>query len=504
MTRLCFAVASLLILPHAAIAAGLDDLPSILDRTSHRASSFDLTGGNDDNVSSFAPGAVQVLLDVAGPGRVTHLWLTAARFPNHEFLLRDMVIRMYWEGSPVPSVEVPLGDFFGLGHGRLYAYQSAPMTVGSNPVALNCYWPMPFQRHARIEIVNAGSQSIRRLYYNVDYELGNMPAAQGLFHAMYRRDRGLDGQSCTGNTTGAGNYVILETEGRGQYVGCTLSVDAQPGAWWGEGDDMIFIDGATTPTIIGTGSEDYFCNAWGYKEPFSYPYYGASLLQDLPDGAKLATVYRWHIPDPVRFSKQIRVTIEHCWDAGVLNDFTSVAYWYQAEPIRTRPALPPAAENQPGRLVAYVVDATQLEPDCLARGIKARSMTTSPAEATGGGWLRVETAGRPVELHVPAPGPGRWALQVKPANRTVTTAMKIALKGGLAHQFRKAIPTAARSEVLEADVPYVDLGVADVTNGYIAVWVSGEAVIGLDGFKFVPPQAAVKGSSVASSQPPPP
>ena len=167
----CLALAVLPLLG-AAVATGqsLDGVSSLRDRTSHRASSWDRTGGNNDSLGSFAPGDTQVLLDTDGPGRITHLWFTVARFPGHEYVLRDIALRIFWENSPVPSVEVPLGDFFGLGHGRLYAWQSLPVAVGSNPCAMNCYWPMPFYRHARVEIVNNGRHSIRRLYYNLDYE----------------------------------------------------------------------------------------------------------------------------------------------------------------------------------------------------------------------------------------------------------------------------------------------------------------------------------------------
>jgi len=292
---------------------GLDELATVVDRTSHRASSYDRTGGNIDIISSFAPRATEVLLDTEGPGKITHMWLTFTSFPGNQTALRDLVIRMYWEHSSVPSVEVPLGDFFALGHNKYYQVQSIPVAVGDNRRALNCYWPMPFYKHARIELYNNGRRSIRRIYYNIDYELGSIPARQGLFHAEYRRDKELRGQSKHGNTTGKDNYVILETEGRGHYVGCVLYVDAQPGGWWGEGDDMIFIDHYEKPVIIGTGSEDYFCNAWGYANAFSYPYYGAPLLEKRPDGGKYTTVYRWHVQDPVRFTKHIKVTIEHVY-----------------------------------------------------------------------------------------------------------------------------------------------------------------------------------------------
>lgn len=467
-----------------AIRAGLNEAAQVSDRTSHRASSHDVTGANEDSIVSFAPGETKVLLDTDGPGVITHLWFTLARFPGHEFVARDVTLRIFWENSAVPSVEVPLGDFFGLGHGKLYAYQSLPMAVGANPVAMNCYWPMPFYKHARIELFNAGQRSIRRLYYNLDYELGEIPAGQGLFHALYKRDRALAGQPDVGNTTGADNYVILETEGRGQYVGCTLSVDAQPGAWWGEGDDMIFIDHAAKPTMIGTGSEDYFCNAWGYRDEFSYPFYGAPLLEDKDDGGKLATVYRWHVNDPIRFRTHIRVTIEHLWAPQLLNDFTSVAYWYQTEPMSKRPPLPPASENQPGSAMS-VVDGTALEADCVTRGVQARAITANLDQGyIAGGWLRIETGGQAVELNVPVPRPGTYKVEIKPVNHVLDKSMRMGLENGQAKTFDKIIPPADKPWT-EANVPYLDLGQAKAKDGHIKITISGSPTVGIDSFRLV-------------------
>lgn len=478
------AVAGLMFAVASTALADLGNLARVRDRSTHRASSYDLTGGNEDSLVSFAPGQTEVLLDTAGPGRITHVWMTIARFPGHEFAARDVVLRMYWENSPVPSVEVPLGDFFGLGHGKFYAFQSLPVAVGANPAAMNCYWPMPFYKHARIELFNAGEHSIRRLYYNIDYEKGDIPEGQGLFHALYKRDRALAGQDYIGNTTGADNYVILETHGRGHYVGCTLAVDAQPGSWWGEGDEMIFIDGDELPTIIGTGSEDYFCNAWGYKEAFSYPFYGAPLLENKDDGSKLAVVYRWHVTDPVHFKTQIKVTMEHLWEEHLLNDFTTVAYWYQTEPIRRRDPLPPPAWNQPGAAMRYI-DATSLEADCRVRGINARALTANLDQGyASGGWLRIETAGKPVELRIPVPQPGQYEVKVKPVNHVLEGTLRMSLPDNEPRTFQKVTPAPERHWT-EKNVRFIELGSTAATQGHVVVTVSGSPVIGIDGFRIV-------------------
>ena len=471
-------LAPLFVATAGAFAGPLDDIAVIHDGvTSHRASSYDRRGGNEDSLVSFSAGATHVLLDTDGPGKVTHIWLTAARFQGHEFLLRDLVLRMYWDGAKVPSVEVPLGDFFGLGHGRLYAWQSLPMAVGLNPAAMNCYWPMPFRTHARIEVHNAGQRSIRRLYYNVDYELGSQRAEQGLFHALFRREPALKTQTWGGNHTGGDNYVILDAVGRGQYVGCFLFVDAEPGGWWGEGDDMIFIDGAEKPTMIGTGSEDYFCNAWGYKEAFSYPFYGAPLWDERPDGGKTSAVYRWHVTDPVRFSKSIRVTMEHLTGPDVKHDYSSVAYWYQAEPVAFRPSLPPTGENQPRptptpRIIE--VDGTELEPAALAAGHTAVGITANLNTGyTAGGWLKIESNGKPIRLPVSVPQPGTYRIEIKLADELLKEPVTARLEGGEARQI-------SRAGKPQGEVPFTGLGTIEVAGKAFSLELTAPAAIGID------------------------
>ncbi len=480
------AFAVVLVFGASAMAAGLAGLATVTEHTSHRASSADPTGGNEDSMVTFVPGETRTLLDVDGPGRVTHMWFTAARFANHVTLFRDMTIRMYWENSPVPSVEVPLGDFFVLGHGRAYAFTSAPICVGDNNKALNCYWPMPFRKHARIELFNHGQRSIRRVYFNINYELGPQPSDQGLFHAEFRRDANLRTQKHEANKTGQDNYVIMETTGRGQYVGCALFIDAQPGGWWGEGDEMIFIDNAEKPTIIGTGSEDYFCNAWGFQKVFSNPYYGCPLLEQLPDGSSLTSVYRWHIPDPVRFDKHIRVTIEHLFNPKVVNDYSSVAYWYQTEPVKQRLPLPPADKNQPrSHAVAATqpattieMSATDLEPAIRAAGAKVRCVTANLwAGYESGGYLEIQLPQDPMEISIPVPADGRYRLRVKPVNTLIDRQIQLGVKGGKTVTF-------AKRDGHERTIPLVDLGEAQSSSGSLILILAGNRVIGLDQLKI--------------------
>lgn len=323
----------------------------------HRASSTDPNGANAD-ARTIAPGATLTVLDVNGPGTISHIWFTIAdREPYH---LKRIVLRMYWDGEKTPSVETPIGDFFGLGLGQYHRWQSEMLSVGSDK-SLNSFFPMPFRHHARITITNEGAEAIGALYYNVDYRTYSapLPADTIYFHAEYRQaqpNHGWtnnwmgNGDSLVNNMPnpeGKGNYVWMEAKGHGQYVGVTMSVLQNQDNWWGEGDDMFFIDGEKRPSIVGTGSEDYFLGAWDFGgKPFSYQFYGAPVV-----GAELAggrsSVYRFHLDSPIPFQKSFKATIEHGNANHRSDNFYSVAYWYQAEPHMPLPPLPPVAQRLP-------------------------------------------------------------------------------------------------------------------------------------------------------------
>jgi hypothetical protein len=417
------------------VAAPIEDLATVIDRSSHRASSYNPTGGNEDCVNNLEPGKTHLLLDTNGPGKITHIWFTVSSFQEHPSILRDLVLRIFWENAAIPSVEVPLGDFFGLGHGRQYQVQSRLVNVGDNATALNCYWPMPFYKHARLEIENRGARSIRRFFYNIDYELGTISSRQGLFHAEFRRVKNLPPQPLAANTTGKDNYVILDAVGEGQYVGCFLFVDAAPGGWWGEGDDMMFVDGEVKPSIIGTGTEDYFCNAWGFRSTFNYPYYGVSFHERQSDGWTQTTAYRLHVPDPVRFRKSLRVTIEHGWEGDTAYDFSSVAYWYQLEPNAQRLPIPRGddftprvhAPQEPPKPVSMKIVATQAEPALRQRGIAARAIAT---KTFGGGVLQIDSPGKAVEIPVVVRAPGKYRVRVHLHDLGPVATVAMGLKGG--------------------------------------------------------------------------
>ncbi len=301
---------------------------------SKRISSFDKTGGNNDRIS-LAQGETAVLAEITGPGAIHHIWVTIMA---EAFYGRTIILRMYWDGEEQPSVEAPIGDFFGVGHGLDRNLSSLAIANSSEGRARNCYWYMPFQTSTRITATNEGGREVGAFYYYIDYRvLSEWEEDIPYFHAQYGQE-----MPCIPEK----NYVILDARGRGHYVGCNLSILQRALGWWGEGDDMIFVDGEKFPGLHGTGSEDYFSDAWGMREDENL-FYGCPLQEpDFKSGSK-ATVYRHHIPDPIPFQKSIQVSIEH----GHANDrsdyFSSVAYWYQTEPHAAFPALPPVKERLP-------------------------------------------------------------------------------------------------------------------------------------------------------------
>ena len=325
--------------------------------TLHRASSTDPTGANAD-FRSIAPGATLTVLDADGPGAISHLWFTIAT--GEPYHLKRIVLRIYWDGEENPSVEAPIGDFFGLGLGIYHNWQSEMLSVGSDK-SLNSFFPMPFRHHARITVTNEGRQRVGSFYYNIDYRTYTAPLPDDTlyFHAEYRQaqpNRGWtnnwisNGDPLVNNKTnldGKDNYVWMEAKGHGQYVGVTMSVLQNQDGWWGEGDDMFFIDGAKTPSIVGTGSEDYFLGAWDFGgKPFSYQLYGAPIVGDELAGSR-SSVYRFHLDSPIPFTQSFKATIEHGNANDRSDNYYSVAYWYQAEPHEPFPPLPPVEQRLP-------------------------------------------------------------------------------------------------------------------------------------------------------------
>jgi len=338
------------------VSTSLSGLTTPHDYLQKRISSYDRSGGNADS-RQIAPGETLILLDEPGPGTITHIWITIA--DDEQFHLKKLVLRMYWDAEETPSVEAPIGDFFGLGNGEYFRYESAVLAVASDK-ALNSFFPMPFLKHARITVTNEGKQRVDAFYFNIDYQAHAKPLPLDTlyFHAQYRQaypasgwtnqwhsngDPLVDGKK---NLTGEGNYVWLEARGKGHFVGVTMSVLQNQDNWWGEGDDMFFIDGESLPSINGTGSEDYFLGAWGFGRPFSYATYGAPVVGSEFAGSR-TSVYRFHLDSPIPFNKSLKATIEHGHANHRSDNYSSVAYWYQTEPHAAFPALPPVDQRIP-------------------------------------------------------------------------------------------------------------------------------------------------------------
>ncbi|MEO6993954.1 MAG: glycoside hydrolase family 172 protein [Lacunisphaera sp.] len=324
---------------------------------SRRVSSYDRSGGNGDNISGIADGAKVDIMNVKGAGQITHIWITLA--PGAEKLNRnDVIIRMFWDGNSFASVEAPIGPFFGNGWGEAYNFVSAPLAVtpgwGKSYVS---YFAMPFSNGARIEIENQSGQKIDALYFNIDYEeLPQLPPGAGRFHAWYNHELtpalpgGENEWSLLGpqgkNTDGKGNYVFADIKGRGHFVGVNYYVNCPSTMWYGEGDEMVFIDGDLHPTLNGTGTEDYFNTSWSPKELFQHPYFGYAKVNDGTGWLGRTHVYRFHIADPIYFEKSCRFTIEHGHNNNLTLDLASVAYWYQ-ETASPLPRSFTKAERQP-------------------------------------------------------------------------------------------------------------------------------------------------------------
>ena len=313
---------------------------------SRRSSSWDRTGGNADWVA-VNPNQTATLLDLEGAGVITHLWFTInSADPMH---LKNLVLRAWWDGESSPSIETPIGDFFGLGFGEDFIYQSALLAVA--PIkALNAYFPMPFASGARITLTNEGPEPTRSLYFAIDYvSIPSLPEGLGRFHAQFRQATPCRAVASNGkNLSGKENYVLLEATGKGHFVGVTQAVLQNEDGWFGEGDDMIFVDGDTLPTLNGTGTEDYYNGAWDFGgQPFAYMHQGAPYIIDPERIGGRYCLYRWHFESPIVFDRSIKVTIEH----GTANDrsdnFYSTAYWYQTEPHAPFPELPPVADRVP-------------------------------------------------------------------------------------------------------------------------------------------------------------
>lgn len=371
------------------------DLTTIKKARNGRLASWDQRGKNQDYWEIPAKESI-VLGEVEGPGCITHIWMTsscrkvkapsildpvmnASAAPVMEihpalgviwddydpFYYRKALIKITWDDQDTPSVLAPLGDFFCIGNCYPGNFSSLPFNVSLKPeeagrygapCSVSCYFPMPFNKKAKIEIVNENELPFI-LYFNIDYEMYKEPLDENTayFHSCWRRENPCDGWgpdvqtnspevNNVTNFKGEGNYTVLDVEGTGHYVGCNLTVKHYQGSWWGEGNDMFFIDGEEYPSLNGTGTEDYFNHAWGMQRN-AYPFFGTIVHEGDTDGFQVS--YRFHITDPVRFEKSLRVTIEHGHANHLSDDWSSTAYWYQTLPTSKEITILPVEERLP-------------------------------------------------------------------------------------------------------------------------------------------------------------
>ncbi|MBE7557918.1 DUF2961 domain-containing protein [bacterium] len=344
--------AALILLAGSLSASGfMEDLAKPHDGRSMRATSahrigpdgkYDPQGEFDPNSNwdnkNVEPGATKVLMEEKGPGVVTHIWITFLGPEPHQWARRgsadhqEMLLRIYYDGDTKPGVEAPVGDFFANAFGKRSEVISLPVVV-EDADSYNCFWHMPFKKSIRIEIENQSERPISLLYYNIDWiKKDKLPDDTPYFYAQYRQEY----PAVSGR-----DYLILETEGKGHYVGTVLSVRTRSPSWFGEGDEKIYIDGEPKASIWGTGTEDYFLSAWGLQTT-STPYFGTPYFDQWGIVGGHTSAYRWHINDPLVFNKSIKVTIEHLgWIAKDEqgtdpdgwtereDDYSSVAFWYQ-------------------------------------------------------------------------------------------------------------------------------------------------------------------------------
>jgi hypothetical protein len=270
------------------------------------------------------------LCDIKGPGTIRHIWMTTANEPNN---LRGLVIRAWWDGQQHPSIECPIGDFMGFSHGKVMPYCSAVHSLGKN-AGMNIWLPMPFTKQAKITLTNEGPKDVP-LFYQIDYTLGDRhPRDVGRLHVLFRREN---------PTAAKQDFVLLpERKNKGRYIGAVIGIrNTHPEQWWGEGEIKIYMDGDTDfPTICGTGSEDYVGLSYGVQQtPFLYN--GCSLNEK-----NFVSMYRWHLPDPVAWQKDCRITIQQiAWKGGLAetqDDWSCATFWYEPTPSAQLPPMPDA------------------------------------------------------------------------------------------------------------------------------------------------------------------
>lgn len=334
----------------------MDNIATLKNYQSKRISSFDRSGKNADRLV-IKPGETAEIARIKGAGIIKHIWITISC--KDPMLRRNAILRMYWDGEKSPSVECPIGDFFGQGWGEKYNMVTLPLAVAPKEGnALNCYFPMPFSDGAMITVENQSDEQINAFYYYVDYEEHEAISPDlGRFHAFWNRElteplpEGENEWSTLGeqeaNTDGERNYVIADIKGKGHFVGINYYMDSPSPMWYGEGDDMFFIDGEKwPPSLHGTGTEDFFNSSWCPKEIYLHPFFGYARVNNQTGWLGRTHCYRFFLESPIAFNESLRATIEHGHNNCLTFDLVTVAYWYQKEPHKPFPEIRPKEERQ--------------------------------------------------------------------------------------------------------------------------------------------------------------
>lgn len=308
------------------------------DVRNRRISTADVTGNNNDNTGRIKKGDKKII-EIPNSGIITHIWITIAPW---DIQRNDIIFRIYWDGNSYPSVESPIAAFFGNGWDERYNYASLPLAVTpTDGLSMVSYFMMPFQKGARIEFDNQTDRDIDCMYFYIDYlETKTLSKDVGRFHAWYNHELtntlpegetewGLTG-TMKDNKDGAGNYVFANIKGKGHFVGINYYVHSPTTMWYGEGDDMFFIDGETQASLLGTGTEDFFNTSWCPKTKYSHPYFGYPRVNDDIGWLGRTHMYRFFISDPIYFEKSLKGTIEHGHNNNLTLDISSVVYWYQS------------------------------------------------------------------------------------------------------------------------------------------------------------------------------
>lgn len=404
---------ALILLLATMAAPGLSQSLESITQPQHGRSMRASSGNRANNSDSakFAVGECKTIARLAGPGKIAHIWMT----PNSMDIRhpRALVLRIYWDGAEVPSVEVPLGDFFAVGNGMRATVNSLPVKVSSYGRGYNCYWQMPFNEEARITLANESDKEPASCYFQIDWvKLDEPPDDTMYFHARYHQEY----PPKMGKP-----YTTFVGTGRGHYVGTVLSSQNGVGHWFGEGDDFFYVDGEEEPSILGTGTEDYINEAWNMRVHSSL-FTGCTVFEPRAPDARI-TAYRWHIPDPIIFHKSLRFEIERkgfLMDArgevvsssGSRPDFwSSVSFWYQDLIAEPWCEFPPYKDRVNLEIVVHlpqVVDTIRHSPEVeLEVNPYNRATYTKP-------WFRTksQTVGSWIEIPFEVEEEGRYSMSL--------------------------------------------------------------------------------------------